>query len=92
MTSILEQTQIRSAAADPDLCPVWPARPFNYFIAVAARHNVGINSEREAFFNFVSSDGDNLERSVPQWWTAWEAFCKQQDARDERETQLDALV
>jgi hypothetical protein len=65
---------------------------FNKFTDYLAHYGMSVNSERESWFAFVRAAGYDIE-PVPvfQWWEWWKAFREEQDARDERQTQEDAL-
>ena len=58
---------------------------FNQFVKHAAHRGVGINAEREKFHQALCSDG-GTERTIEDFWQAWERFCREEDAADEQQT------
>jgi hypothetical protein len=65
---------------------------FNTFLRIAAQAGKGVNEYRDEFWHYVRDEcGLAGDLSPDTWWDLWEGFTRRQDARDERETQADAV-
>ena len=83
----------------PDTAPAptlgCPSLTFDLFEYAAFRQSIGLALEPRAEFNAwlaQHSPKALTERlTMVEWIDLWNAFCDEQDARDERDTQADAL-
>jgi hypothetical protein len=74
----------------PTVLNAEPLFDFNAFVRYGARKGISINGCRARFHAFCFPEGKGCPMPMLWWGQRWDAFCGSEDARDERETMLDA--